>query len=175
MYTNHNEHRAEKEYVIYCSRWAGNLEHAVWKTTAWHASLHVTLQSFLCWLFVDSCLFDRIKSLKYFTLCKQEASILLYFVFLSGPLQTPAVFDVDSQNWSNIIAQHFKSGFGGSKMFVKHQSIMTHTNDILVITSVYKGCAVATWQLNGVLLCDVFIIRQHKIWLNVTPMNEIRV
>lgn len=48
---------------------------------------------------VDFCLFDRIKSLKYFALCRRGASILLYFVFFvpSGPLQPPAVFDVDSQ------------------------------------------------------------------------------
>lgn len=32
------------------------------------ACLHVTLQSFLCWLFADFRLFDRNKSLKYFTL-----------------------------------------------------------------------------------------------------------
>lgn len=35
-------------------------------------------------------------------------------------------------------AQQSKSGFGSSKMFVKDQSIMTHTNNILIITSVYK-------------------------------------
>lgn len=35
-------------------------------------------------------------------------------------------------------------------MFVKHQSIMAHTNDMLVITAVYQRCAVVPGQLNGV-------------------------